>query len=382
MQILTPQNEAEVVDAIIGAAGEGRHLDLQGGGTRADIGAPDRQAGILSLRALSGIVDYDPAELVLTARAGTPLAELEQALAERNQCLAFEPWGDAGSTIGGIVAAGVSGSRRVSAGAARDYLLGFRAVSGRGESFVAGAKVVKNVTGYDLPKLMCGSWGRLAALTEVTLKVLPAAPESATLIWRGLDPADGWALMSRAMGLPADVAAAAYLPALSDVASRTLIRLDGFGPSVRARVALLGEAFAAIGAAERIEGDAARETWRALHGSSIAADAPLWRISVSARRALAMTQALEALGGRWIADWAGGLIWLALDGHAQEVRRLAEQAGGHAMLMRAPAAMRAAVPSLHPEQRGVAALAQRVRKAFDPSGIFETGRFPDHSDAN
>jgi glycolate oxidase FAD binding subunit len=189
--------------------------------------------------------------------------------------------------------------------------------------------------------------------------------------------------MAKAMGMPGDVAAAGYIPPDAGAPSRTLLRLDGFGPSVRAREALLSSAFGHLGEADQLVGDAAVEAWRPLcAGRVLDGHLPLWRLSVSARRALAMTQALEALGGRWIADWAGSLVWLVLDGHADAVRRLAEAAAGHATLIRAPAAIRAHVPALHPEQSGVAALAQRVRRAFDPSGLFETGRFPDCPDAD
>ncbi|WP_298216593.1 FAD-binding protein [Acidocella sp.] len=378
MTVFTPDNTVQVQSVIASALAAGNKLELVGGGTRAEFGAPARQAGRLNLTRLSGILEYDPAELVLTARAGTPLAEIEAAVAARGQALAFEPWGGQGSTIGGVLAAGVAGSRRVSAGAARDHLLGFEAVSGRGEVFRAGAKVVKNVTGYDLPKLLCGSWGRLAALTEVTLKVLPRPQERLTLIWRGLADEAGFALMRAALRAPADIAAAAHLPG-----EATLLRLEGFGPSVAARRGYLAAALAAYGAPEALAEREAAPLWAGLQGgASFSGDAPLWGLSLPPRAALAAIAPLLELGGRYAADWGGGLIWLALDGHEEVIRRQAGQAGGHAMLVRAPAALRARIPALHPQPQPVEALSRRVRLAFDPLGVFETNRFLDLAHAD
>ena len=350
------------------AARSGRRLELRGGGSKAEVGAP-REAEVVDLAGFCGILDYDPAELVLTARAATPLAEIEAAVAERGQMLAFEPF-DHGplfgraagaATLGGVIAAGVSGSRRLSRGAGRDHLLGFAGVSGRGEAFVAGGKVVKNVTGYDLSKLMAGSWGRLAALTEVTVKVLPRPPEALSLAIEGLEPAAAVALMSRALGSQADVAAAAHAPGL------TVLRLEGFGPSVQARSRLLQSMAAGF---TPLPEDAAAAFWSAMRHPL--PDCPiLWRVSVPPSRAGAL---LDALDGPWLMDWAGGLVWSAC-ADAAAVRRAAEAAGGHAMLVRAPEAMRAEVPALHPQPSGVAALEVRVRRAFDPEGVFETGRF-------
>ncbi|EKM99493.1 FAD-binding protein [Acidocella sp. MX-AZ02] len=372
---MKPQNTKEVGEIIGQALAGGEKLEVIGGGTRAGIGAP-REVPRLCLAGLSGILEYDPAELVLTARAGTPLAEIEAAVAERGQGLAFEPYGAAGSTIGGVLAAGVAGARRVSAGGARDHLLGFEAVSGRGEIFRAGAKVVKNVTGYDLPKLLCGSWGRLAALTEVTLKVLPRAPERVTLCWRGLADEPAFALMRAALRAPCDVAAAAHLPG-----EATMLRLDGVGPSIAARRDYLGAALAAYGPPEALD-DAAPLWARVQGGAGLTTEAPLWRLSLPPRAALGAIAPLLAAGGAWLADWAGGLIWLAPEGHEALIREAADAAGGHATLMRAPAEIRARIPALHPQAPGVEALSRRVRRGFDPMGIFETNRFLDEADAD
>jgi glycolate oxidase FAD binding subunit len=356
---MRPQTIEDLARIVAEAASAGGKLELRGGGTKAEVGAP-REAQVVDMTGFSGIIDYDPAELVLTAGAGTPLSDIEAAVAERGQMLAFEPYGD-GATLGGIVAAGVSGSRRLSRGPVRDHLLGFKAVSGRGEAFVGGAKVVKNVTGYDLPKVICGSWGRLAALTEVTLKVLPRAPVSVTLAVAGLEPEAAVGLMATAMGSQADVAAAAHVPGL------TVLRLEGFGPSVAARRAMLESMTGARALAE----DQAEAVWRALRTLSLLGEGPLWRIVVPPSRG---PQVIAALNGDWMMDWAGGLVWLVSQ-DAEAVRAAAQAAGGHATLLRAPEAMRRSVPALHPQAPGVAALEARVRHAFDPMGVFETGRF-------
>ena len=308
----------------------------------------------------AGVIDYDPAELVLTAGAGTPLAEIEALVASKSQMLAFEPHGAPGSTIGGVVAAGVSGSRRVSRGAVRDHLLGFKAVSGRGEAFVGGAKVVKNVTGYDLPKLACGSWGRLFAMTEVTLKVLPAPETTLTLAAEGLDAAAAVALMSKAMGSQADVAAAAAVDGV------TALRLEGIGPSVAARRGLL-EAMAKVGA---LSDDQAEAFWGRLKIPF--PEAPiLWRMSVPASR---VAEVANAGLGPWMMDWAGSQLWLTCEDDGL-VRSVADSVGGHAMMVRATEFLRRQTPALHPQPAPVRALEARLRRAFDPAGVFETGRF-------
>jgi glycolate oxidase FAD binding subunit len=370
-----PEAAADLIDLIADATRGGSTLEIRGGGSKADIGAP-RETTIVDMGRMSGVIDYDPAELVLTAWAGTPLSQIEALVASEGQMLAFEPYGAEGSTIGGVVAAGVAGSRRISAGGARDHLLGFQAVSGRGERFVAGAKVVKNVTGYDLPKLAAGSWGRLFAMTEVTLKVLPRGQTQATVAIEGLLPEAAQRAMARAMGSQADVQAAAHDPG----AGLTAVRLEGFGPSVAARIAMVQALWAEHGATTLLGDDDAARFWGDLRSlASLADSRPLWRINTASSGGPKVVAALASLGARWLFDWAGGLTWLTLDGQAEAVRAAAREAGGHAMLVRADAAMRSVVPMLHPQSAGVAALEARVRRAFDPSGVFETGRFLDGS---
>ena len=382
---LMPRSEAELCDAIAQAIGDGKRLAITGGATKSGIGRHIENARCLDMRGFSGIVDYDPAELVLTVGAGTPLAEVEALVASREQKLPFAPF-DYGpvfgrpagaSTIGGVVAAGIAGSQRVSQGSARDHLLGFRAVSGRGETFIAGAKVVKNVTGYDLSKLVSGSWGRLVALTEVTLKVLPRPRLSVTKAMEGLAAADAIRLMSRALGSQADVSAAAHIPGQAQGgASLTLLKVEGFGPSVTSRCALLDALFSDVGDLPQLEGDVADHLWSELRTlRPLAGDAPLWRINVAPREGAAIVAAIEPLGAKWMLDWGGGLIWAAVDGDPAIIRDAAARVGGHAMLVRGSTDLRDRIAAFHPVAPAVAALETRVRRAFDPNGVFETGRF-------
>lgn len=356
--MLTPASIDEVID-IFRAGGK---VEIRGGGSKADIGAP-RDATLVGTGGFTGVVDYDPAELVLTVRAGTPLAEVQALVASQNQMLAFEPF-DHGplfgrpagaATIGGVIAAGVSGSQRLGLGSARDHLLGFTAVSGRGERFIGGARVVKNVTGYDLPKVMASSWGRLGLITELTVKVLPAPRVRATMLVEGQDVAAAVATMAAALRAPLEVAAAAHIPGIG-----TGLRLQGFGPSVEARAAQLP--------GRRLSEAEAETFWAAALPPFNAR--PLWRVHGPIKAAPAIVAALPAMEARL--DWAGGLIWLAGEG---DVRAVAAANGAQAMLVRAPEAMRAAIPYEPPQAPGVAALSERVRRAFDPAGLFETGRF-------
>lgn len=391
MSALRPSTPDELCDAIRQAADTGDRLEIRGGGSKANFGR-NRDATLLDMRGFAGIVDYDPNELVLTAGAGTPLAEIDALVEGRGQQLAFEPWdyglfhqGELGrATIGGTVAAGVAGPQRLTMGAARDHLLGFTAVSGRGELFKAGARVVKNVTGYDLPKLLAGSWGRLAAITELTLKVLPAPRKRVTMMMEGLEHRRAVAAMARALGSPAEIAAAAHIPeGLGNGRALTLFRLQGFEPSVDARCNLLPMLLAEHGATGLLDSRIADDLWKMVReGLPFDHAVPLWRINLPPSGACGVVEALEPLGARWLMDWAGGLIWLELDGHAADVRTVAEAAGGHATLVRAPAAMREVVPAQNPRAPGVAAIEERVRRAFDPLGIFETGRFLDYRNAD
>lgn len=379
-----PTREDEIADAIADAVRDGTTLAISGGGSKAGFGANSSTCN-LAMNGFAGVVDYDPAELVLTVRPGTPLSEIQTLVASQAQMLAFEPF-DHGpiygravgaATIGGVVAAGVAGSQRVSSGGARDHLLGFRAVSGAGEAFVAGAKVIKNVTGFDLPKLAAGSWGRLFAMTELTLKVLPSPRVTATRLIEGLSMAQALKAMAMAMGSQAEIAAAAHLPGhRPGERGLTAFRLQGFGPSVSARCAMLEALLGAMGRVETPGDDEAAGLWSDLRTlAPVGSDRTLWRINVAPSAAQAVVSALRPLGAEWMLDWAGGLIWLGFDGDPNAVRDAAALGGGHATLVRASDEVRAAVPTFHPAAPGVAALEERVRRAFDPKGVFETGRF-------
>lgn len=376
MTILEPRDTLDLCQIVADAGARGAKLELRGGGTRAGIGAP-RDATIVSLRSLQGVVDYDPAELVLTVRPGTPLAEVQALVANEGQMLAFEPWGEAGATIGGTVAAGIAGSRRVTAGSARDHLLGLTAVSGRGEMFVAGAKVVKNVTGYDLPKLMAGSWGRLGGMTELTLKVLPLPRVTVTLMAQGLSPRAAHAAMSCALGSNADVSAAAHL-----ARGITLLRVAGFAPSVAARCLALPALLRDQCALQQLDEAEAAPLWaEAMTGAQLSG-AVRWRIHLPPRHAPDLLEALSPFGIDWAMDWGGGQLWIALDDAGTIVREAAAKFGGEGMLVHGDAGMRAEIPAFHPRAPGVAELEQRVRRAFDPMGVFATGRFSEDAHAD
>ena len=390
MTAYKPATIDELVELIGAASADRRKLELRGGGSKAAMGG-DRDADIVDMRGFAGVVDYDPPELVLTVGAGTPLAEVQALVAGKGQMLAFEPFDhgplfgkSAGAaTIGGVVAAGVAGSGRLTAGSARDHLLGFTAVSGRGERFVGGGRVVKNVTGYDLPKLVAASWGRLVAVTELTLKVLPRPRVVTTMAIEGLDHHAAQAAMACAMGSPAEIGAAAHLPASTDRPAVTLFRVQGFAPSVAARCAALPGIVGDHGGAHILPEEEATALWTSIRDASPLADAPtLWRVNLPPSGGPLLVDRLAPHGARWLFDWAGGLVWLAFDGDPALVRHAAEAADGHAMLIRAPDAVRNAVPMQHPRSAGVTALEARVRRAFDPAGVFETGRFLDLPDAH
>jgi glycolate oxidase FAD binding subunit len=394
----TPSTPAEVLSAVQWAAAEEAPLEILGHGTKRGIGRPAQTEHVLDLSKLTGVTLYEPEELVLSARAGTPLSEIEALLAAHNQQLAFEPM-DYGSllgqeagrgTIGGALAANLSGPRRIKAGAVRDHILGVHAVSGRGEVFKSGGRVVKNVTGYDLSKLMAGSWGTLAVATDVTFKVLPAPETETTLVARGLAEEGAAVAMAHAMGSSAEVSGAAHLPesvtgrvlggALRGAAS-TLLRVEGFAPSVAYRIESLKsllKAAAEIGELPEVQ---SRALWREIRDCKPFADGtekPVWRVSVAPSEAHRMVMALrmEAAADAFY-DWQGGLVWLKMeaDPEAEVLRALIKKfGGGHATLVRASPALRAAVPVFEPQPPALAALSARLKEQFDPKGILNPGR--------
>jgi glycolate oxidase FAD binding subunit len=388
-----PDDEQELIEIVQHAQASRTSLEVIGGGSKRSVGLPQRVTTVISTSKFDRIIDYDPAELVMTVGTGVRLAEVEALLAANNQMLAFEPFdfaeavdGTAGvSTMGGIVGAGFAGSRRLSAGNVRDHVLGFTAVSGRGERFIAGGRVVKNVTGYDLSKLMCGSWGQLAVLTEITMKVLPRPRVTLTLVIRDLDEAAAFAAMTRAVRSQCEVAAAAYLPhGFIDRASRTLLRLEGFGPSVEARAQALTDLLMRIGPSWMIDRASLEESsalWGAIPARLINTEDPLrsvlWRVCVPSTAGVGLCARLRDLGAKFCVDWAGGLVWARTSAeiNAAHVRTLAENGGGHATLLAAPAEYRSRVCAQHPESPAVARLTERVKAAFDPASILDPRRF-------
>ncbi|RBP17171.1 glycolate oxidase FAD binding subunit [Roseiarcus fermentans] len=401
MSTFTPSDARETAETVAWAAAEGRALEIVAGGTKRGLGRPMTTEHVLDVSRLAGVVTYEPAELVLTVRPGERLAAIAAALEAEGQMLAFEPpdWrqllGSSGEqTLGGIVACNLSGPRRLRAGAARDFVLGFSAVNGFGETWKAGGKVVKNVTGYDMAKLQAGAYGTLSVLTEITVKTTPRPATSCTLALAGLDDEAAIAALARGLNSPFEVTGAAHLPARSarrsgvgavagGAAAVTLLRLEGPPASVAWRADALE---ALLGRAVRLGDAETRAVWREL-----GAVAPLlgpgrrvvWRLCPTPSRAASLAGACRAAfdSAEVFYDWGGGLVWLALDqaeaaddGGAARVRAAIAGMGGHATLIAAPDSIRAATPVFQPEERGVALLGARVKRGFDPRAILNPGR--------
>jgi glycolate oxidase FAD binding subunit len=394
--IEAPPDEAALAARVAAAHGAGQPLAVWGNRTKASLGRPVQAAAAISARALTGITLYSPAELVVSARAGTPLATLEATLAEKGQHLVAEPpdlsalcatdeGADGPPTIGGAVACNLSGPRRIALGAMRDQVLGVRAVNGTGEVITSGGRVLKNVTGLDLCKLLAGSRGTLAVMTEVTLKVLPLPEATATLVLRGLGAGAAVAALSAGLGSPFGVTGAAHLPAdaaaragLGDGGAASLLRIEEFADFIPYRTERLAALLSPHGTASVLDDAASRPLWRSVRDAvplGVAAGEGVWRLSLrpsAGPRALAM---LEAAGLRGFLDWGGGLVWAA--GPATEASHRAVMdagTGGVFWTVRAPAPLRAALPVVPPEPPALAALTRRVKAAFDPKGILGPGR--------
>lgn len=394
--MLTPTTETEAAEIIRDHAASRTPLAIRGGGTRAGFGNAVIAESILSSAALTGITAYNPAEMVITAHAGTPVAEIEAALAENGQGMAFEPMDHRGlmgtsctPTIGGLFAVNSSGPRRFNAGAARDHLLGVRFVNGTGEIVKAGGRVMKNVTGLDLVKLLAGSYGTLGFLTDVTFKVLPTPKMAETVVISGLEDADAVRAMAAALSLSVEVSGAAHLPesvrgrfvggALPEGAA-TVLRLEGLAASVAVRADKLSAAMAGFGPVSRLAQDQSLTLWREIRDVAPYADGtsrPLWRVSMAPSEAYKLVAGLRLRAGiDAFYDWQGGLIWMRMEADPEgEVLRhgIRTLGGGHATLMRAPDAIRASIPALEPQSPAVAALSERIREKFDPHGVFNPG---------
>ena len=387
MTRLRPKDVRELAELVTSAAAKGEAMEVIAAGTKRGLGRPVEAPHQLDTTAFAGIKSYEPEELVLTAGPATPMTEVARILADAQQMLPFEPgdWGPlygtpAGrQTLGGVLLCNVAGPRRPKQGSARDHLLGFHAVSGHGEAFKAGGRVVKNVTGYDLSKLMCGSFGTLAVLTEVTVKVLPAPEAMRTLVLPGLEDARAVEAMTRALGGAQDVSGAAHLPA--GFGARTLLRLEGPAPSVEARAEALRRELAEFAAAEVLRDAAAAAPWRDLADLKAFAAEPspaLWRVSVAPQAGPTIAAAARTLGARYLYDWGGGLLWIAVeaagDAGAAVLRGALREVGGHATLVRASAALRAEIPIFEPQPPALAALGKRIKESFDPAHVLNPGR--------
>jgi glycolate oxidase FAD binding subunit len=398
--------DAKDVEQVVRAAiASEQPLEIVGHGSKRAVGQPMATNALLDLSTLNAVTSYEPNELIITVQAGAPLADVLSLIDSKNQQFAFEPMNTAPllgtpevGTVGGMIAAGLAGPRRIKAGGARDHLLGAHAVSGFGDSFVAGGKVVKNVTGYDLCKLLAGSWGTLAVMTEATLKVMPRPETERTLVLRGLDDITANRAMTAALGSPFDVSGAAHLPNSAfrgsgggaaglgaSGQSITLLRLEGIAASASHRAASLVKTLEPFGSAEIIEDAASAAIWSFIRDvKPFAANGPLgawpvWRIVCPPSQGGALGERIaRETGGDVIYDWGGGLIWAALppkpDAQAALLRQRVDAIGGHATLLRATDEVRRAVDVFHPQPSGLAALGERVRHSFDPKHILNRGR--------
>lgn len=399
-ETLKPDTPEQVLEAIKWALAEGQTLDVLGHGTKRGFGRPASGSHAFDLSSLSGISLYEPGELVMSAACATPMSDIHQALDADNQQLAFEPpnlgplmgAGPGAGTIGGQFACNLAGPRRISAGSARDHILGFHAVSGRGEIFKSGGRVVKNVTGFDLSKLLAGSFGTLAVMTDVTFKVLPMPEKTRTVLVTLNGSAAAVAAMTDALQSSCEVSAAAYLPAeiagLSDVSyvsgaggGLCALRVEGPAPSVAYRCEALRKLLAGYGDSEELHSRNSRTLWREIRDVAcfVSSHEQIWRLSVPPAQGAKVAQELiDKTGGRTFLDWGGGLIWLAMEarddaGH-QQVRDTLKASGGHATLIRAAMEVRTRVPVFQPQPQALADLAARVKSSFDPNGILCPGR--------
>jgi glycolate oxidase FAD binding subunit len=401
MSILKPSDERQATEAIAYAAAEGRSLEIVAGGTKRALGRPIKTDDVLDVSGLAGIVNYEPAELILTARPASPFAMIDKELAAHRQMLAFEPpdwrmlFGSNGEpTLGGAIACNLAGPRRVRAGSARDYFLGFSAINGFGELWKAGGRVVKNVTGYDMCKLQAGAYGTLSVLSELTLKVMPRPETACTILMHGLADEVAIPALAKALNSPFEVSGAAHLPAsvarrseISAVATglgaATALRLEGPRPSVAYRADALE---ALLGHGPRLDEAETEAFWRevgAVGPLLEPGDRIVWRICPTPSRSPALVRAIRGkkASAEAFFDWGGGLVWLSLDAAdagpdagADAVRGAVKEAGGHATLIAAPDSLRASIAVFEPMDGALARLSARVKNGFDPRGVLNPGR--------
>ncbi|OJU26345.1 MAG: FAD-linked oxidase [Alphaproteobacteria bacterium 64-6] len=400
MKSARPGSERELQRLIIDAVRAEMPVEVLGAGTKRNIGRPVNAGLAITTASLRGVTLYEPTELVMGARAGTPLADIEERLAVKGQMLAFEPidlgpvlGGAAGSgTIGAVFATNLSGSRRVMSGGARDHLLGIEAITGAGQAFRGGGRVMKNVTGYDLCRAVCGSWGTLAVMTSVIFKVLPRPERTGTLIFLGLDDTSAIEALCAALGTPFEVSGAIHLQAPLAARLRhtglaatqkavTAVRIETFESSLRYRLDRLKEALRAFGEIHELDDASSLAFWRELRQLSVLQGnaAPLWRISTAPRSGPTVVTAIARyMECRAFYDWSGGLIWAEVldtaDAGAGDVRRVIASHGGHATLVRAAPAVRAGVDVFQPLEPDLDAITRGIKAVFDPADILNRGR--------
>ena len=399
--VLAVVDVKELKDALAETVASRTRLELCAKGSRRHLGRPVEAEKVLDISALNGITNYEPDELVLMAKAATPLAEILKTLDEAGQMLAFDPplgaetIDEAKGTIGGVLATNLSGPRRMVAGAARDYLLGFQAVSGRGESFQSGSRVMKNVTGYDLSKLMAGSFGTLAVMHDITIKTMPKPQDASSLIWFTDTAASAQKLIRDAFASPYEPSSAAIVPADLLIFSRVegvrdagekgvaaIIRIEGFDISVRDRVSGITRVLDSPQQPLCLGGEDSDLLQMELRETLLLprqTNRVIWKISCPAAAGGVLLDRLtsrpNSLG---YADWGGGLIWLnhpeGGDAGAEIIRGMLSEYGGHATLYEASENIRRLVPVFHPQPAALHDLTRRVKASFDPLGLLNPGR--------
>lgn len=400
MKNIRPIDERECARVFADAVASGAALDIRGSGTKSNVGRPIAAEALVSTRSMRGVTLYEPNEMVMTARAGTLLSQIEDDLASRRQMLAFEPvdlavvsGGDPReSTIGSVFATNASGARRILYGAARDHLLGLRGVNGRGEIFKAGGRVMKNVTGVDLCRGLSGSWGTLALMSEVTFKVLPVPAQTCTLVMLGLRDEFAVETLCASMMTPFEVSGAVHLqPGMvarlwheglrEQKEAITAIRLENFPKSIAYRKEKLKASLKVYGEVHELEHDNSLAFWGELRQLSLLQESPgtLWRISTRPTAGPKVVAAISSyMQCHAYYDWSGGLIWLEVpatsDAGATDIRRVVATHGGHATLIRAAPEVRAAVDVFQPLDAGLETISRRLKSAFDPAGILNPGR--------
>jgi glycolate oxidase FAD binding subunit len=397
---MRPSFDNDVSRILKEASARGVGVEIVGSGSKRAIGRPTNVSHFLSTSMMKGVTLYEPNEMVMSVRAGTLVSDVMATLAKHGQMLAFEPSEFAGvigadaraATMGSVFATNASGARRVLAGAARDHLLGVKAISGGGEIFKSGGRVMKNVTGYDVAKLVCGSWGTLAVMSEVTFKVVPVPPSSSTLVLLGLPDEIAVEMLCAAMGTPYEVSGAVHLQVplavcldhsglRSQGKSITAVRIENMPRSVSYRREKLADILKPYGTIHDLDTDNTQQFWDEIRRLSFFSQtsAQVWRISTAPTNGPKVVAAIA----RYVEcnafyDWSGGLIWLEVapsaDAAAADIRRVVATHGGHATLMRADPAVRAAVEVFQPLEPGVLKLSQRLKTTFDPAGILGPGR--------